>query len=187
MIKKIIADQTKSALIIIDVQKGFDDPGWGRRNNLKAEENIARLLQDWRKRKFPIYHIKHNSKIPNSPLHTKHPGNAIKELVFPLESEPLLTKTVNSAFIGTDLEKQLREKKIDTLILAGFTTDHCVSTTARMASNLGFNVYVVADATATFERKGYNGKIYSAEEMHDMTLVSLQNEFATIIRTADLL
>lgn len=176
-----------SALIIIDVQKGFDDPVWGERNNLEAEKNINKLLGLWRKEKRPIFHVKHNSLQPGSPLHPDNPGNEIKKIATPLESEPLIKKTVNSAFIGTDLEKKLRKDNIETIVLTGFTTDHCVSTTARMASNLGFTVYVVSDATATFERKGDSGKCYTAEDMHEYALVSLQDEFATIIDTSSII
>ncbi|MGA3110335.1 MAG: isochorismatase family protein, partial [Candidatus Bathyarchaeia archaeon] len=82
-----------------------------------------------------------------SPLRPGTTGNEIKEIVAPSNEEPIITKTVNSAFIGTDLEAQLKGKNIETLVVVGMTTDHCVSTTARMAGNMGFEVYVVSDAT----------------------------------------
>jgi nicotinamidase-related amidase len=176
-----------SALILIDIQKGFDEPVWGKRNNLQAEEHMEALLQAWRMAILPIFHIQHNSTRKDSPLHPSYAGNQIKTLVSPLKVELLITKTVNSAFIRTDLEKQLGKRKIDTVVIVGLTTDHCVSTTARMASNLEFKTFVVSDATATFERKGYNGKYYSAQEMHEMALVSLENEFAAIIDTSSIL
>lgn len=176
-----------TALILIDVQKGFDDPKWGKRNNPRAEENMSKLLKKWRRTKRPIFHIKNDSIESNSPLRPELLGNEIKDLVKPLKDEPLIIKCVNSALIGTDLEKRLRQKRIKTLVIVGLTTDHCVSTTARMAGNLGFKVYVISDATATFDRKGFNKRYYSAEEMHEMALVSLQNEFATIINTKSLI
>ncbi len=182
MIKQDKLEQN-TALIIIDVQKGFDEPKFGIRNNPFAEENIAKLLKAWRKAKRPVFHIKHDSTEPNSPLRPYLSGNEIKDIVKPKMNEPLIVKNVNSAFIGTDLEKRLRENEIKTLVIVGLTTDHCVSTTVRMASNLGFKVYVVSDATATFDRKGFTGKHYSAEEMHELAMVSLQNEFATIVDT----
>src|SRR5258708_5512466 len=148
---------------------------------------MAKLLKAWRKTKRPIIHVKNNSVEPHSPLRPETPGNAIKSIVAPLPEEPLIIKTVNSALIGTDLEKRLRKQKIDTVVIIGLTTDHCISTTARMAGNLGFNVYVVSDATATFDRMGFNRKHYSAKTMHEIALVSLQNEFATIIDTESLL
>lgn len=176
-----------TALIIIDVQNGFDEPYWGVRNNLNAEDNMGKLLRAWRKHHFPVFHVKHNSTELSSPLRPERPGNAIKSLVKPLKREPLFIKNVNSAFIGTDLEKALKEKKIRDLVIVGLTTDHCVSTTTRMGANLGFSCTVVSDATATFNRNGYNGKNYTGQEMHEMALVSLQNEFASILDTMSVL
>ena len=120
-----------TALAIVDVQKGFDDPKWGKRNNPKAEENIARLLAAWRKTARPIFHIQHCSRDPNSPLRPGSSGNEIKEIVAPIAGETVVRKSVNSAFIGTDLESELRTKRIDTFVVTGLTTDHCVSTTPR--------------------------------------------------------
>lgn len=177
----------KRALIIIDVQKGFDDPRWGKRNNPQAEENIAILLALWRSVQGPIFHIKNDSTEANSPLRPGMEGNKIKDIVAPLPGERVFIKTVNSAFIGTTLQADLNTLGIKDLVIAGLTTDHCVSTTIRMGANLGFNCSVVEDATATFDRKGYNGKKYSAEEIHEMGLVSLQDEFAKIIKTSDLI
>ena len=176
-----------AALIIVDVQKGFEEPYWGQRNNPEAEENIARLLDAWRRTGRPIYHIQHQSTKPNSTLRPGYVGSEIKEIVRPLGGEPVLQKNVNSAFIGTDLEARLRGGSQDTVVITGLTTDHCVSTTTRMAANLGFKAYVVADGTATFERTGYDGRHYEAEDIHAMELTSLNGEFATIVDTAALL
>src|SRR5574338_1420905 len=125
----------KTALLIIDVQQGFDEPYWGARNNPGAEENIARLLAAWRAAQRPIFHIQHNSRLPQSPLHPSHPGNVFKAIAAPRAGEPVIGKDVNSAFIGTDLEARLRTANIDAVVIAGLTTPHCVSTTTRMASN----------------------------------------------------
>lgn len=176
-----------TALIIVDVQKGFDEPVWGERNNPQAEENICRLLEAWRKHGHPVFHVQHMSLSPTSPLNPTHPGNAIKDALQPLTGEPLIQKNVNSAFIGTDLEQQLRKRGCKSLVIVGLTTPHCVSTTTRMAGNLGFEPYLVSDATAAFELTGHNGRKYSAQEIHDVTLATLHNEFATIVETNDLL
>jgi nicotinamidase-related amidase len=177
-----------TALIVIDVQKGLDEPYWGTRNNPQAEQNMARLLAAWRRRGWAIYHIQHRSKNPNSPLRPNYAGNEIKEIVRPQPGEPVLHKQENSAFIGTDLEERLRAANQRTVVLIGLTTDHCVSTTARMAANLGFDPFVVADATATFDRtSALTDRHFTAEEMHEAELTSLSGEFARIVDTAALL
>ncbi|MBM7692707.1 nicotinamidase-related amidase [Peribacillus deserti] len=176
-----------SALLIIDVQKGFDSEKWGARNNPDAEENIFKLLTQWRKRELPVIHTQHLSRNPNSPLFPGQDGCEIKELVLPLEGEAVIQKNVNSAFIGTELEEYLRKNEIDTLVITGLITPHCVSTTARMSANLGFTTYVVSDAAAAFDIIGHNGILYQAEEVHNLSLATLHKEFAAIVTTEDIL
>lgn len=177
----------KTALLVIDVQKGFDDPSWGKRNNPNAEANIALLLSEWRKHELPIIHIQHCSVEPNSPLRPELSGNEFKEEAQPLPEEKQFSKSVNSAFIGTELEKYLQEHNISSLVIVGLTTDHCVSTSTRMAANLGFNVTLISDATATFDREGYDGTLYSADDIHKINLVSLNGEFCIVRSTAEVL
>jgi nicotinamidase-related amidase len=176
-----------AALLLIDVQQAWDDPYWGARNNPQAEANIVRLLTAWRTNGRPVYHVQHMSTEPNSPLRPDRPGNAIRPTAQPLASEPLFQKKVNSAFIGTGLETRLRADGITALVIVGLTTDHCVSTTTRMAGNLGFETFVVTDATATHDRRGADGQRYPAELVHQVALASLNGEFATLLTTADLL
>jgi len=176
-----------AALVVIDVQEAFLDPGYGERNNLGAESNIAQLVAAWRRSGRPIRYIVHDSLEPNSPLRRESPGNAIQEGAAPESGEPVYHKHVNSAFIGTDLEKDLRRDGIETLVIVGLTTNHCVSTTARMAGNLGFETYVVSDATATFARRALDGTLRSAESVHAAALSDLHGEFATVLDTAAIL
>ncbi|WP_332898771.1 cysteine hydrolase family protein [Haladaptatus sp. CMSO5] len=181
---KALTDTT--ALITIDVQQGFDDPAWGTRNNPEMEANLDALLAAWREAGRPVFHVKHHSTEPDSPLRPDQPGSALRDGLV-ADGEPVITKNVNSAFIGTDLAARLRDAGITTLVLAGLTTDHCVSTTARMAENLGFTVFVVADATATHARTGYDGTTYDADESHALALAHLNGEFATVLDTEALL
>nr|WP_197080950.1 cysteine hydrolase family protein [Paenibacillus sp. VKM B-2647] len=172
-----------AALLLIDVQNHFDDPSLGRRNNPNAEQNMAALLHVWRKTNRPVIHIQHISD-PSLPHHS---GRDIKDIVAPLPGEPVLVKHVNSAFIGTSLERDLKEAGIETLVIVGLTTEHCVSTTTRMAKNLGFNPFIVSDATATFDTVSFDGKLYRAEDIHNHALVSLHDEFAAVIATKGIL
>ena len=137
----------------------------------------------WRKNELPIFHIQHCSSMPTSLLNETNKGNEFKDVVKPVGEEPIIKKNVNSAFIGTDLKKRLDNEKITKLVIVGLTTDHCVSTTTRMAGNFGFDTFLVSDATATFNKKGLDGKNFSAELIHETALASLNGEFATVVTT----
>ncbi len=171
-----------TALLVVDVQKGINDPRLGRRYNPLAEENVRALLAAWRAGGLPVFHVRHLSTEPDSPLRGK--GTDFKEALGPLPSEPVVQRSVNSAFIGTDLEVRLRRRNVGALVISGLTTEHCVSTTARMAANLGFATRLVSDATVAFERTGPDGTLHPAEDVHEMALVHLHGEFAGIVTTA---
>lgn len=176
------------ALLILDVQKGFDDPYWGKRNNPQAEENISRLLAEWRKRKGTVIYSQHLSVEPQSPLHhTNKEGTEIKEIVTPIDGEMVFPKNVNSAFIGTGLQSYLNQKQIKSVIITGLSTQHCVSTSTRMSGNLGFQTYIVSDAIAAFEITDHLGKTHTADMIQELELAMLQKEFATVLTTDQIL
>lgn len=176
----------KPTLVVVDVQRAFDDPYWGERNNPDAEANVARLLAAWRGAKAPIIHVRHRVPDPDPEWHFFHegdPGFEFKPEATPMGDEPVITKQVNSAFIGTNLEERLRAAGATTVVIAALTTDHCGSTTARMSGNLGFETWFVGDACATFDRKGPDGEVFSADLIHRTALASLNDEFAEVITT----
>lgn len=176
-----------TALINIDIQQAFDHSKWGERNNPEAEENASRLLKRWREKDWKVIHIQHQSDKPESLFHPDHKGFAIKEIVAPIAGEKMITKNVNSSFIGTDLESYLHENGISRVVFTGLTTPHCVSTTTRMSANLGFDTYLVSDATAAFGLTDQSGTYHDAETIHRLSLATLHDEFATILTTDDLL
>jgi len=179
----------KNALILIDIQKGFDDPKWGARNNPNAEDQAGDLLSHWRAAGRPIVHIQHVSVEAGSPL--VGAGAAFKEQVAPLDGEAIFQKSVNSAFIGTDLQTHLEQIGATKLTICGLTTPHCVSTTTRMAANLGFHVDLVADACAAFAVNANtsfdDGPALSAEDIHRAALAQLHGEFATVRNRIDII
>lgn len=178
---------SNAALVVVDVQKGWDWDTWGKRNNPDAEENIATLLSIWRKSNRPVVFFQHMSRNVKSPLYPGQPGNEIKDIVKPLSGEAVFHKSVNSGFIGTGFEEWLRERGYTTLVITGITTQHCVSTTARMAGNLGFDTYVISDATAAFEVRGKGGVIYDPETVHSVSLATIDGEFATVLTTDEII
>ena len=173
-------------LVLIDCQSGFDDEQWGVRNNPDFETNARELLNHWRSRSWPVVHVRHASKEIGSPLGADRPGFAFMNWAKPVEGERELIKNVNSGFIGTNLETILKQSGVVDVVMAGLTTNHCVSTTVRMAGNLGFNVELVGDACAAFERQGVGGEVFAADLVHRTALASLHGEFCTVVPVADI-
>lgn len=170
-----------SALILIDIQTGFDSPVWGARNNPQAETNAERLLASWRGSSAPVCHVRHVSVEAGSPLVAA--GTAFKPEVTPRDGEPVFEKSVNSAFIGTGLEDFLTECSLGDLVICGLTTPHCVSTTVRMAANLGFRIRLAHDACAAFAANASTdwsaGMAQPDPQMiHDSAICHLHGEFA---------
>ena len=176
-----------AALIVIDLQKAIDHPSWGERNNPGAENNAAALLQAWRRTGRPVYHIRHDSSEPASHYRPGQPGHDFKPETQPVAGEAVIAKRTNSAFIGTGLESRLRAAAQTVLVVTGVITNNSVEATVRMAGNLGFDTYLVEDATFTFGRKDWRGTWRTADEVHSMSLANLDGEYCTVVGTREIL
>jgi len=183
-----------AALVVVDVQKGFDEAGfWGPRNNPEADDNIASLIDVWQATGRPVVFVRHDSPKPQSPLRPGYQGNGFKEYVEQRRgkgaggAELLITKTVNSAFYGTpDLDAWLKAEGVSQVVVAGIQTNMCVETTARMGGNLGYDVVVAYDATYTFDLEGPFGWRRSADEIAQASAVSLHGGgFARVVTTKE--
>lgn len=176
-----------TALIVIDVQTGFDDAEyWGPRNNPDCEANIGRLIEAWRRQNWPIVYVRHDSKNVSSPLAPRSPGNRFKAI---LKGDPdlLVAKDVHSAFYGNpDLDAWLKQHGITGVAICGIQTNMCCETTARMASDLGYEMLFVADATHTFDVVTSTHKVYRAREIARYTQVTIEADFGKVVRTLDL-
>lgn len=170
-------------LMLIDLQYAIDDPSWGHRNNPQAETQISNLLEVWREQNLPLLHIKHMSTDPNSKYRPGTPGNEFKAFAAPLESESVVEKNTNSAFIGTDLDSRLAKQGITDIVIVGVITNNSVEATARMAGNLGYRTLVVSDATYTFNKTDFGGREHPAETVHNMSLANLDGEYARVLDT----
>jgi nicotinamidase-related amidase len=176
-----------TALLFIDVQVAYDDPYWGARNNPGAEANQAALAAAFRERGLPVVHVGHDARDPGSPLFPGEPGHAFKPATAPLPGEAVFHKQAHGAFVGTGLEAHLKERGVDRLVIAGFTTNHCVSTTARLSCDLGFKTVVAQDACATFDLEDLAGSLVPAQRLHDVGLAELHGEFAVVLPTEAIL
>jgi nicotinamidase-related amidase len=180
--------QGSTALIVIDVQRGFDDAGyWGRRDNPLCEDNIVRLIDTWRERKWPIVFVKHNSTTSASPLEPGSVGNEFKSMIVG-EPDLLVEKQVHSAFYGEpDLGAWLDSHGIRGVAITGIQTNMCCETTARMASDLGYRLQFVEDATHTFDAIDRTGAVFAADDIARYTALTIGADFGRVVMTSDLI
>jgi len=170
------------ALLVVDVQRGFEDPALGPRDNPHAEDNVSKLIAAWRRRGDPIVFVQHDWQ--GGPLERGTPGFELKEAVAG-EPDLRIVKTVHSSFHGdVDLDAWLRERGIDAIAVCGIQTNFCCETTARIGSDLGYDVWFVLDATHTFDIAAPDGELVPAAEIARMTGINLQDEFAEVVTTA---
>ncbi len=173
---------------MIDVQRGFDDARfWGERDNPACEANIETLIARWRERSWPVVFVQHDSENPASPLYPGSSGHEFKDVITGVP-DLLVSKSVNSSFYGSpDLHAWLQAQSISRVVICGITTNHCCETTARMAGNLGYDVRFVIDATHTFGRTAPDGVLFAAHHLAAVTAANLHGEFATVVRTEEVL
>ncbi len=175
--------RARPALVVVDVQQGFDDPWWGPTNTPQCDTNIARLVSAWSERGLPLVYVRHDSDSPDSPLHPSNPGNRLRDHLAP-EPDLLVVKRVNSSFHGApDLHAWLTATGTTGVVVCGITTNHCCETTARVGGNLGLDVLFVLDATRTFDRTGPDGTRLTADELARATATNLHGEFAEVVTT----
>ena len=182
----------ETALLLIDVQKGVHEfEHWGgpsgRMNNPACQDRLKALLQAFRTAGRRVAFTRHNSQEPDSPLKLALPtGEQLPGLEI-AAGDIVVEKDVNSAFIGTNLEIQLRRAGIHRLVVAGYFTNFCVETSVRMAGNMGFDVYLAHDACATCNRIDLKGVDHDPDLVHDLSVAAMHGEFCTALRTEALI
>ena len=177
----------QTVLLPVDMQQAFDGPSWPRRWNGAVDRNGQAILAAWRSRGLPIIHVKHDSVEPGSTLAPGQPGNSFRPGFKPHDGEPIVSKSVNSAFIGTDLDPRLKRLGVRKIVVFGITTDMCVSTTVRTGANLGYEMILVEDACDCFDLPDGQGGTIPARTSHQVHVATLGFEFAKVLTTEGLL
>jgi len=180
-------DFSRTVLLPVDMQQAFDTGAWPRRWNREVDANGLALLAAWRAAKRPIIHVRHDSVQKGSSLAPGTCGNAFRPGFEPQGAEQLVTKSVNSAFIGTDLDLRLKRLGAKHVVVFGISTDMCVSTTVRTGANMGWDMILVPDACDCFDLPDGAGGTIPAEEVQRAHVATLAFEFARTFSTADLI
>jgi len=174
-----------AALIVIDAQEEYRDGQLKLSGLAPALANIKTLLAHWRDQGGTVIHVQHHAEGLFDP---SGPYAAIMPEVAPREGEAILTKAVPSSFGNTNLEELLTKAGLKHVVLTGFMTHVCVSTTARVADEKGLAVSVVSDATATRDLPdATTGNTVPAADIHNHELTMLADTFAKIVTTKDIL
>ncbi|PRC94822.1 cysteine hydrolase family protein [Solimicrobium silvestre] len=174
-------------LIIVDMQKGMQSYKPDHRNNPQAESNIAKLLAAWRQTGGLVIHVRHMSRTVGSVFWPGQIGAEFQDELQPLNGEHVVEKNVPDAFINSGLERWLRVRNINDVVIVGVSTNNSVEATARSAGNLGFKAIVVADGTYAYDQVDYAGTLRDADVVHAMALSNLDGEYAMIMTTNELL
>jgi nicotinamidase-related amidase len=180
-------DWDHAVLLPIDMQQAFDGAPWPRRWNERVDEHGLALLGRWREASRPIIHVRHDSVIEGSSLAPGSEGNRFRPGFEPQPGEALVTKSVNSAFIGTDLDLKLRRLGARHVVAFGISTDMCVSTTVRTGANFGWDVILAPDSCDCFDLPDGNGGVIPAETVQAAHVATLGFEFCRVMATRELL
>ncbi len=183
-------DTAARVLIVIDVQRGFDDGSWwGVRNNPACEDRVRALVEGFGAEGAPIVLARHDSADPASPLHPDRPGNAFKAILDGVQPALVVPKHVHSAFHGdVDLDAWLRDRAVRELVICGIQTNRCCETTARVGGDLGYDVRFVLDATHTFDEPARDGgEPLGADLIAQVSAANLDGHFATVVSTEQVL
>jgi nicotinamidase-related amidase len=179
--------ETDTALIVLDVQKAIDDPKWNSKNNPGYADVIAKLLAEFRAKNLPVIHVRHEEANPASTFYANGPGQPFKNEALPIDGETIITKSVNCAFIGTDLEHHLRNRGIKRLIFTGVVIHNSMDVSIRAAHCLGFDCHLPLDATTAIDVTDANGKRFDAQTVFDLYAAVLASEYCSLTQSPDVI
>lgn len=173
-----------ACLLLIDIQNEYLEGPIAVPDFHVAIANAARLLEGARETAAPVFHIAHRGRAGGL-FDRDDTRGRIAEAVAPLSGEPTIEKQLPNAFANTDLYDRIAATGRGDLVLAGFMTHMCVSSTARAALDLGFRVTIAADACATRDLPDGSGGVIAARVVHQVALAALADRFAVVARRSD--
>ena len=179
----------KTALLVIDVQMAlaYEDASGTERSCPEAEDNIALLLEKFRSRGDTVVHVHHHGTDRDDPFHPDAAGSNAQPVAAPASGEPVVIKTGSSGFVGTSLQDILCKAGIERVVTCGATAKHCVESTTRSAADLGYKPIYAADAVWTYGITGPDGVVHSADQIHSVSMATLEGEIASVNKTAEIL
>ncbi|TDW88127.1 nicotinamidase-related amidase [Kribbella pratensis] len=189
---------SRTALIVIDVQESFRvRPNWQLVNHPDIAERVDRLVRTARDKGDLVVWVLHTEPGTGGAFDPVNGHVRLIDGLEPLPGEPILTKTSHNAFTTTNLQQLLTQHGVGEIVVSGIRTEQCCETTARVASDLGYDVVFVADATATMALAHWSirdeagvdeiladPRTLTAEQVVERTEYALAGRFATI-RTLD--
>jgi nicotinamidase-related amidase len=175
------ASAAEAVLILIDIQEEYRSGPIAVTGFARAAAAAAHLLAEAREKRSPIIHVAHKGRAGGLFDRDVERGRIAGE-VAPLAGETIVEKTLPNAFAGTNLTALLEAAGRKNIVLAGFMTHMCVSSTARAALDLGYRVTVGADACATRDLPDGTGGVLSAATVHQVALAELADRFAIVAR-----
>jgi nicotinamidase-related amidase len=175
-------------LLVVDLQHGLveGDPAWGPRSTPKLVDNVKFMLKTWRSKGWPIVHIQHDAKNePKNPINAAYPETfAIHTSAAPEGDEKVFVKHTGSAFHAEGLPEAIKSYGHQRIVVIGMDGAQCVNSTVRHGDDLGYSMYVVADACSSYGMDDYEGKNVGGEYTHNAAMWMLM-AYAKVTQTAE--
>jgi nicotinamidase-related amidase len=172
---------SNSVLIIIDAQREYTDGALPLAGVDVAIGEIGKLLARARKAGTPVIHVVHKGK--GALFNPSSPGFEIVAPLRPLDGETIIEKSRVSSFADTGLEEAIQRTGRKNLIVVGFMTHNCVSSTTRAAMDRGYMPTIVAGATATRDLPDGKGGVVTAATVQAVSLAELADRNAVVTQT----
>jgi nicotinamidase-related amidase len=171
----------KSALVVIDVQKGmWENPAYPPYDGEAVVDRIAGLIAKARGAEVPVVYVQHHGT-GDHPFQPGRPGFPFHDKIAPQPGDDVTVKHHGSAFHGTDFDAKLKRAGIDHLVVTGMQSEYCVDAAIRGAVERGYKVTLVGDSHSTGDTK-----VAKAKTIIDIQNDTLNGSYATVLPAAEI-